>query len=81
MKVERTLENVKNCLCLECPSYTKGCKKKLNKNIDPNSNKECYVLNTPQIIKRKSFGYELKGYKITDFRDKAKIRYIANKKK
>ena len=37
MKVERTLENVRNCLCLECTSYTKGCKKKLNKNIDEES--------------------------------------------
>ena len=25
MKVEKTLENVSNCLCLQCPSYTKTC--------------------------------------------------------
>ena len=25
MKVEKTLENVGKCLCLQCPSYTKSC--------------------------------------------------------
>lgn len=54
---------------------------KLNKNIDPNSNDDCYVLNSPRIVKRKSFGYELVGYKVTDHQDKARIKYIAKKKK
>lgn len=36
MKVERTLENVQNCLCLNCPTYTKKCKKKNANNIDEN---------------------------------------------
>lgn len=28
MRVDRTLENAKSCMCLACPSYTKGCKVK-----------------------------------------------------
>lgn len=54
---------------------------KLNKNINPNSNDDCYVLNSPRIVKRKSLSNELVGYKVTDYRDKARIKYIANKKK
>ena len=54
---------------------------KLNKNINPNSNDACYALRTPQISKRKSFGSELLGYKITDKFDKTRIKYIKNKKK
>ena len=54
---------------------------KLNKNINPNSNKDCYVLKNPRIVKRKSFGRELVGYKVTDPRDKYIIKKIASKKK
>lgn len=25
MQVDKTLENARSCLCLQCPSYTKGC--------------------------------------------------------
>lgn len=61
---------------------SKGKKRtKLNKNINPNSDKDCYVLNNPQIVKRKSFGRELIGYKVTDPRDKYIIKKIASKKK
>lgn len=28
MKVERTKENLKKCVCMKCPSYTLGCKMK-----------------------------------------------------
>ena len=28
MRVEKNMENLCSCLCLECPSYTKGCKNK-----------------------------------------------------
>lgn len=54
---------------------------KLNFNINPNSNKDCYVLNSPQIVKRKSLTSELVGYKVINPKDKARIKYIANKKK
>ena len=54
---------------------------KLNKNINPNSQDNCFVLRTPRIVKRKSFSKELYGYKINDPRDKALIKYISNKKK
>lgn len=54
---------------------------KLNVNINPKSSKDCYVLNSPQIVKRKSLTSELVDYKVIDLRDKARIKYIANKKK
>lgn len=54
---------------------------KLRKNINPKSNDDCYVLNSPRIVKRKSLSDELVGYKVTDYKDKARIKYIANKKK
>lgn len=61
---------------------SKGRKRKqLNKNINTKSLEKCYVLNTPQVVKRKSFGHELDGYKVNDYHDKAIIKYIANKKK
>ena len=53
----------------------------LNKNINPNSSEACYVLNTPSVSKRKSFGKELVGYKVVDSRDKAVINNIKNKRK
>jgi len=36
MRVEKTIENAKNCLCLKCPSYTTFCKhhNKLNELIN-----------------------------------------------
>ncbi len=61
-------------------SYGKR-RRKLNRNINPNSNKDCYVLISPQIVRRKSLGDELVGYKVTDYRDKGIIKYIADKKK
>ncbi len=54
---------------------------KLNKNINPNCNDDCFVLHSPQIAKRKSFGSELVGYKVTDYQDKGRIKYICNKRK
>lgn len=70
--------NKYNIVCFTS-SYGKR-RTKLYKNINPYSNNNCYVLNTPRITKRKYFGDELYGYKVTDYRDKARIRYIANKK-
>lgn len=72
----------KNRYNIVCFTSSKGKgRKKLNKNINPHSNDDCYVLKTPQVSKRKSFGKELPGYKVTDKRDKALIRSIKNKKK
>ena len=35
MHVDKSIENLRECLCLECPSYTKFCKKKnVYKDID-----------------------------------------------
>lgn len=71
--------NKYNIICFT----TKNGKKryKLNKNINPNSSEPCYVHKTPRVAKRKSFGSELKGYKVTDYRDKALIETIKRKKK
>lgn len=72
----------KNRYNIVCFTSSNGKRrKKLNKNINPNSNDDCYVLNTPRIVKRKSFGDELVGYKVTDYQDKGRIKYIADKKK
>ena len=69
----------KNRYNIVCFTSSKGKgRKKLDKNINPSSTDECYVLNTPQVVKRKSFGYELVGYKITDYRDKVRIKNIIN---
>lgn len=54
---------------------------KLNKNINPKSKDDCYVLNQPKIVKRSSFGKELTEYKVKDKKDKRIIKKIANKKK
>lgn len=54
---------------------------KLNKNINPNSSADCYVLNNPRVCKRKSLGYELVGYKVTDCHDKKVIKDIQKKEK
>ena len=54
---------------------------KLNKNINPNSNKDCYVLKTPQLVKRNSLGEEIIGCKVKDTEDKARIKTILKKKK
>lgn len=65
-----------------CFTSSKGKgRTKLNKNIDPKSNKDCYVRNTPRISKRKAFDGELVGYKVTDKSDKKLIKSIAEKKK
>lgn len=75
-------DDKKNKYNIVCFTSSKGRRrKKLNKNINPNSNDDCYVLNNPQIVKRKSFTHELVGYKVTNHQDKARIKYIANKKK
>ena len=40
MKVEKTQENICNCLCLICPSYEKICKlKNVNENQDISTTK------------------------------------------
>lgn len=65
-----------------CFTSSKGKRRiKLNKNINPNSSDDCYVLNSPQISKRRGFGNELVGYKVTDPQDKAIIKTIQNKRK
>ena len=33
MRVDKTLENIKQCVCLKCPSYTLGCRSKNRDNI------------------------------------------------
>ncbi|MBR5599134.1 MAG: DUF2769 domain-containing protein, partial [Alphaproteobacteria bacterium] len=30
MQVEKNVENIRNCLCFNCPSYTRWCKNKNN---------------------------------------------------
>ena len=44
MRVEKTIENAKNCLCLKCPSYTTFCKhhNKLNYAVKISKNKYGY---------------------------------------
>lgn len=72
----------KNKYNIVCFTSSKGKGRvKLNKNINPNCSDDCYVLRTPQIAKRKSFGDELVGYKITDSRDKYVVQFIQRKKK
>lgn len=72
----------KNRYNIVCFTSSKGKGRiKLNKNINPNSSKDCYVLKSPRISKRKSFGDELIGYKVTDERDKYIIKNIKRKKK
>lgn len=54
---------------------------KLNYNIDPkNRNNDCFALNTPQKVKRKSLGKKLDGFNIVDKRDKTIVERIARKK-
>ena len=54
---------------------------KLNYNIDPkNRNKDCFVLNSPQRVKRNALGQNLSGFGIVDKRDKAMVKKIARKK-
>lgn len=36
MKVDKTTENARNCMCLTCPSYTKTCKIKNIPNLTKN---------------------------------------------
>ena len=38
MKVEKTLENISNCLCIQCPSYTKSCRLRNEKELFENVN-------------------------------------------
>lgn len=54
---------------------------KLYENIDSNSNKDCYVLKSPRVVKRNSLGKELVGYKVKNIRDRAIIKIIQKKKK
>ena len=73
-------KNKYNIICFTT-SPGKG-RRKLNNNIDPNNiNDDCYVHLKPRISKRKSFGSELVGYKITNKKDKGLVKYIKNKKK
>ena len=37
--VDKTMENIRKCLCLECPSYTKHCKSKNTLKIYENIHK------------------------------------------
>lgn len=69
----------KYCIITFTSSKGKG-RTKLNKNIDPKSDKDCYVLNTPRDVRRKSLMQELKDFKIRDLHDRAKIKYISKKK-
>lgn len=72
----------KNKYNIICFTSSKGRSRiKLNKNINPYSSADCYVLKNPRISKRKSFGKELVGYKVTDLRDKYIIKFIKRKKK
>ena len=72
----------KNKYNIVCFTSKKGKgRAKLNKNINPKSTEPCYVWKTPRISKRKSFGSELAGYKVTDKQDKALITSIKRKKK
>lgn len=72
----------KNKYNIVCFSTKEGRNRTLlNKNINPSSSEKCFVHNSPRISKRKSFSYELKGYKVTDSRDKALIETIKRKKK
>lgn len=72
----------KNRYHIVCFTSSKGRgRTKLNKNINPNSNKDCYVLNNPTISKRRSFGTGLKGYELKDRRDKHIVRMIKRKRK
>lgn len=72
----------KNKYHILCFTSSKGKgRTKLNKNINPLSNNDCFVLNKPRISKRKFFGNELVGYKITDKDDKHKVKKIMKKKK
>ena len=76
-KEKGLLEKVYIARCPECGSLIKMDKDRLKLF----SIKDCYVLNNPQIVKRKSFDKELFGYKVTDSRDKYIIKKIASKKK
>ncbi len=72
----------KNKYHVVCFTKSKGKHRtKLNENINPNSNADCYVLRSPKISKRKQFGNELYGFKVKNVKDKATIKYISNKKK
>lgn len=56
-------------------------RRKLIKNLD-NSDENCYVLNSPQISKRKSFAGEVqKEFKPRCIEDKNTLNYIKRKKK
>lgn len=71
----------KNKYNIVCFTSSAGkSRSKLNRNINPKVNDDCYVLNNPRIVKRKSLSNDLNGYKVTNYRDKAKIKYIARKK-
>ena len=56
-------------------------RRKLIKNLD-NSDKDCYVLNSPQVSKRKSFAGEIQHeFKPRTYEDKNLLNYIKRKKK
>lgn len=72
----------KNKYNIVCFTSSPGKKRiKLNKNINPNSSNDCYVLNNPKISKRSKFHTELIGYKVTNSHDKDIIKKIQKKKK
>lgn len=50
-------------------------RRKLLKNLD-GSKKDCYILNNPQISKRKSFTYEIVGLKPRTIEDKAIMEFL-----
>ena len=70
-------KNQYNILCFT--SNKGGQRIKLNKNINPRSNSNCYVLNKTFIARNSSFGGEMFGCKVTDPRDKATMKYIIRK--
>lgn len=70
----------KNKYYLLCFTSSKGKRRtKLNRNINKESNKDCYVLNSPRISKRKDIKNEIYGFRI-DKVDKPIINKIKKKK-
>lgn len=70
----------KNKYYLLCFTSSKGkSRTKLNKNINPNSLKDCYIHNNPRISKRNNIKKEINNYRINKA-DKTLINKIKKKK-
>ena len=72
----------KNKYNIVCFTSSKGKHRtKLKENINPSKvNEICYVLRNPSVVKRKAIGQEINGYKITNKKDKALVKFITRKK-